>query len=198
MSQRRSSPRLSRNNPSNQTLGEKLHPAPAPYEVPKGIKDGPPPLETQAPLPGKKSEMKSAEKAGGKPKKQKLNSTPETTVSVVIEDTTSEPMDTAQTVPDSTPINSSSLSQPSPTNIVNPTVDASTYNASEYQTAAKIALSRITAPLLTDASMIVHKLLKNKKLMLLYMRLSPLLPLPVMPRLIHNNHLLPIKEKERL
>src|SRR2546429_152239 len=154
MSSKRSSARLSRNNPSSQTLGEKLHPTSAPYEVPKSIKDGPPPLETQAPLPNKKADMQPAQKAGGKAKKQKLDSTPNNVVSVVIEDNATEDMAVDHIVPNSTTNDPSSSAQSSSTitGTVKPKENASGYNVSEYQAAAKSASSRAKAPLLTDTS----------------------------------------------
>src|SRR2546430_14861239 len=107
MSGRASSSRVSKNNPSSQSPSESARSYSAPYQVPKGLRDGPPPLSSQVPLTSKASDLSSdnSGKTANKNKKQKVTQALKDTAQVVVDQT---PAPTPMEV-DNTTVTSSAL-----------------------------------------------------------------------------------------
>ena len=65
--------RVSANNPSSPPSTEKARTYSAPYQVPKGLKDGPPPITGQVPLTPKATEMASEDSFAYNTRNKKLS-----------------------------------------------------------------------------------------------------------------------------
>ena len=85
-SSRSAKSRVSANNPSSSPSTEKARTFSAPYQVSKGLKDGPPPITGQVPLTSKAQEMASDDSPAmnTRYKKQKVTQAPKNTAQVVV------------------------------------------------------------------------------------------------------------------
>src|SRR5256884_314144 len=149
----RLSSRVSKNNPSSSSPSESARSYSAPYQVPKGLRDGPPPLSSQVPLTPKASEIPSdnSGKPVNKNKKQKVTQVPKDTAQVVVDQT---PAPTPMEVDNTTTTSPELVLEDITPSSNNPKAESHTYDASLYQAAAKDATKRVQPELPLDRTVI--------------------------------------------
>ena len=149
--------RASKNNPSSPPVQEKARTQSAPYQVPKGLKDGPPPLTGQVPLPPKAQEMALEDSPAyntrnSSNKKQKVTQAPKDTTQVVVtQPPQPTPMEVNNNVVETATTTNTIDISTEPASVV-PNAPSQSYDASQYQAAAKDASSRVKSVLPVNQS----------------------------------------------
>src|SRR6266516_4630504 len=162
MSGRASSSQVSKNNPCSSSPSESARSYSAPYQVPKGLRDVPPPLSNQVPLTPKASDVSSDNRVipANNNKKQKVTQVPKDTAQVVVDQT---PAPTPMEVDNTTTTSPELVLEDITPSSNSPKAESRAYDASLYQAAAKDANKRVQPELPWITRLYKHKKYKINK-----------------------------------